>query len=275
MEQMKEKITLSEANETLLITLYCKAAVTRSKTPFLVDEKAIEILDRLAYDFQALKVNRGTILTVTLRAKRLDEYVRQFLDEHPQAMVLHLGCGLDSRCQRIDDRQTLWIDLDMPPVIELRRKFFRESGNYRMIAASVLDWGWMEEAPSRDRPVMIVAEGLSMYLKEAEMMALVRRLKENYPGARLTFDAYSTFTVGRVHRHPSLKETGAAIHWGIDDPQEIETWAPGIELVEEWFFTQSADIRNLRWSDRFLFWMSSKFDVARRAHRVLYFNFAD
>lgn len=264
----KEKVTLTKEQETLLIPLYAKA----QDNPLFDDEKARQILAGVEYDFAELKTPEKTSVTLRIRAKQLDAYTRQFLVTHPSALILHLGCGLDSRCERVEHPAAKWIDLDMPDVIALRRKFYPETEAYRMMASSVTDLSWINKVDWDDRPVFIVAEGLLMYLHESDVKALILRLQQKFPGCEIVFDAFSKLTVDRIQAHPSLQKTGAVIHWGIDDPSEIETWAPGVHLKEEWFFSREPDLDQLGWFYRFMFWLTSSIEVANRAHRLLYYK---
>lgn len=263
----KERITLTKEQETLLIPLYAKA----QNNPLFNDEKARQILASVEYDFDQLKVPQKTAVTLRIRAKQLDAYTREFITMCPNALILHLGCGLDSRCERVPHTNTLWFDLDMPDVIELRRKFYPESETYHMIAASVTDLAWVEQIPVRERPVLVVAEGLLMYLHESEVKALFLRLHQKFPGCEFAFDAFSKLTADRIKAHPSLQKTGASIHWGIDDPHEIDRWADNIHLKEEWFFSQTPDLDRLSWFYRFMFRLTRSIEAANRAHRLMYF----
>jgi O-methyltransferase involved in polyketide biosynthesis len=269
MPEPKEKIRLTAEQETLLITLYCKT-LGAPKGVFS-DEEAWKALQRIDYDFSSLKVAPGTRLTVFMRAKRLDGCVREFLARAPGGVVLHLGCGLDTRFFRVDNGKARWYDLDLPEAIALRRKFFPEASRYHMIASSVIDYGWMDAIP-RDSPVLIVAEGLLMYLPEDRVKELILRLHKTFPGSEMAFDAFSTLTARNVQRAASLKKTGAVIRWGIDDPKSIEGWAPGIRLKEEWVFTQSEDIRKLGLGVRLMFRLAGLFPAATKAHRVLFYE---
>ena len=270
MSSSKEKVQLTEAQETLLITLYAKARGCPDN--FFKDETAQRVLNQIDYDFTQLKVPTGTSLTVCLRAKKLDDYAGAFLVREPQTTVLHLACGLDGRYQRMGNGQVNWYDLDLPDVIELRRKFFSETDNYHLIASSVTDLSWLDTVPQQGQPVLVIAEGLFMYLAEAEVKRLFLALQAAFPGCHLAFDAYSQLTARRIKDHPSLKKTGATIQWGIDDPQTIETWGPGIHFQEEWFFTQSPQIAKLGWGYRLMFKLAGLFPVANKAHRILYFT---
>ena len=163
-------------------------------------------------------------------------------------------------------------DLDMPPVVELRRKFFTETERYRMIAASVVDLAWMDTVASGGRPVLVVAEGLLMYLDEADVKRLVLGLHETFPGCQLVADVFSRMTARSATNHPSLKNTGASLGWGIDDPCELETWASGIRLLEEWYFTDDPDLAQLSIGYRMAYRLAGAFKIVQRAHRIVYYQ---
>lgn len=265
----KARITLSPEQETLLIPLYAKS---QPGNPLFFDPRARDILDRVDYDFTRLRVPYKTVVLVCQRAKKLDAATRAFLSEHERAVVLHLGCGLDSRFWRVDNGQVEWYDLDMPPVIELRQQFYAAHERYHLLASSVTDLDWMEGVAAAGRPVLIVAEGLLMYLSETEVQRLVLRLRETFPGCRLIADVFSRMTARSATKHPSLKQTGASIGWGMDDPREVEGWAQGIRLLEEWYFTQDPDMQRLTLGYRLAYKLAGAFNMVRRAHRIVYYQ---
>jgi O-methyltransferase involved in polyketide biosynthesis len=265
----KTMITLTPEQRTLLIPLYAKA---QTGNPLLFDPRAQAILAQVDYDFSRLRVPYKTVVLVCQRAKKLDTVTREFLAARPPAVILHLGCGLDGRFWRVDDRRAEWYDLDMPPVIELRKQFFPASDRYHPIASSVTDLSWIEKVEAAGQPVLVVAEGLLMYLAEDNVRQLTLRLREAFPGCRLVADVFSRMTARSATRHPSLKQTGAAIGWGIDDPHEIEAWAKGIRLLEEWFFTQDPDLNRLSPGYRVAYRLAGAFQMVRRAHRIVYYQ---
>lgn len=265
----KAKIALTPEQETLLIPLYAKA---QPGNPVFYDPQARKILDQVDYDFTRLRVPYKTVILVCQRAKKLDAVVHDFLAEQPGGVVLHLGCGLDSRFWRVDDGRIEWYDLDMPPVVELRRRFYPESERYHLIASSVTDLEWVETVEAAKRPVLVVAEGLLMYLGEAEVRRLVLRLREAFPGCRLIADVFSRLAAFSATRHASLKHTGATLGWGIDDPHEVESWSTGIRLLEEWSFSQDPDLVRLKPGYRFAYRLAGAFQMVRRAHRIVYYQ---
>lgn len=267
-----QKVMLTHEKETLLIPLYSKAIQTDQAKSIIDDPKAKEILQRIEYDFGQLKIPRQSLLTLAMRAKKLDCYVRNYIEGVQNPLVLHLGCGLDSRVLRVAHTKGAWYDLDYPDVIDLRRKFYEESAHYHMISSSVTDFKWIDRI-KESGSACIIAEGLLMYLKEDDIKQLVTSLQSKFPGSEMAFDAYSRITAKSAGRHPSLKKTGAVINWGIDDAHQIESWGKGLHLMEEWFFTDSEDIAHMGLGLKVLFGIVKLFPVAKRAHRIIRIQF--
>jgi O-methyltransferase involved in polyketide biosynthesis len=261
-------IRLTAERETLLVPLLSKAVEVAKGHAILHDPKAADILGRLDYDFARLHVPKQSLLTLAIRAKKLDSCVEGYIRNNRNPLIIHLGCGLDSRVLRVSHDRGQWYDLDYPDVIELRRMFFEGIERYRMIGSSVTDDDWVGQI-KESGPACIIAEGLMMYLREEDARKLVGRVHARFPGSEMAFDVYSEVTARRVKNHPSIRKTGAEVHWGIDDSAAIETWGAGIRLLEEWCFTQSEDIKQLGLGNRMLFGLAGLFPAARKAHRIL------
>lgn len=228
-----ETVALTQEKETLLITLWAKAGESLLPDSLLKDRFAAEAAARLDYDFARLKVDRDLMVGLAMRAHVLDGWTRDFLGRHDDAIVLHLGCGLDSRVFRIDPPDGVdWYDVDYPEVIALRRKLYPAPDGDHLIGSSVTEPGWLDGLP-RDRPAMIVAEGLLPYLAEEEVPLLLERLVRHCPSGEIIFDAYSPLGLKLIALQPSIKATGAVLHWALDDPTELERQVPGLELVTE------------------------------------------
>jgi O-methyltransferase involved in polyketide biosynthesis len=221
-----EKIELSRVQQTLLLTLYGKALDYRSKTPVLGDHWADEVLRRIGRLSLTVRTASVDRFVPVLRAKRMDEWTREFLAGHPGATVLHLACGLDSRAFRIDVPEGVrWFDLDFPEVINLRRRFYPGRDNYRLIASSVTDAAWLDEIPT-DRPVLVIAEGLVMYLTETDVKQLLQRLTDRLPHGEMIFDIMSP----PIATFSSL--FGYSL-WGLADPHQLERWNPRLTLIDD------------------------------------------
>jgi len=174
----KEKIKLEKEKETLLIPLYCKALESKKETPIISDNKAIEIVSKIEYDYTQLKIPRQTHVTICMRAKQFDNYTREFLQKYPKGIVVQLGCGLDSRFSRINNSTVEWYDLDYPEVIQLRKSFYRETDRYHLIPSPVMEFKWIDNLLNKKGPFIFLAEGLFMYLKEEEVKSLIFTLQK-------------------------------------------------------------------------------------------------
>lgn len=222
---------LTEEKETLLATLYGRAIDSRAKNPVLGDTTAADTVRRLDYDFTRMRLSPGDAAGVALRARQLDVWTARFLARHEEATVVHLGCGLDTRVQRLDPGPGVrWYDIDYPEVIALRRELYPERAGCTAIPSSVTDPAWTAQIPS-DRPTMIVAEGLLMYLTEEDGTALLRRLMAHVPGGELAFDAFSRFAIRAQRLNRVVVKAGARLHWGTG-PAGIARLSPQLEIVE-------------------------------------------
>jgi O-methyltransferase involved in polyketide biosynthesis len=118
-----EKVALSGAQETMLRTLYGKALDSRLPDSVLRDHAADQALQRIDHDFGRLTMTPRDVNSAAVRSKSYDLAARDILDRWPQRTVLRLGCGLDTRVQRLDPPATVrWYDVDLPDVIDLRRR---------------------------------------------------------------------------------------------------------------------------------------------------------
>lgn len=227
------KVRLTGAQETLLATLYGRAVDSRAKRPILGDTMAADVVRRLDHDFSTMRLGAGESASVALRARQLDVWTARFLADtaHARATVVHLGCGLDSRVFRIAPGPGVrWFDIDFPEVMALRRQLYPEREGYTAIGASVTDPGWVAELPS-DQPTLIVAEGLLMYLTEAEGTALLRRLMAHVPSGETAFDAFSPFAIRAQRLNRVVAKAGATLHWGLTEAQ-LARLKPGLEILE-------------------------------------------
>ncbi len=167
-----------------------------------------------------------------MRALHFDRWTRAFLAANPASTVLHLGCGLDTRVYRIDPGPDVrWYDVDMPDVIALRRQLYPERAGYQQIGASVTDLPWLDGIPG-DTPVLVVAEGLVMYLHEKDGTALFRRITGQFPSGRIAFDGYSGAMVRLVSRLATVRGARVELFWGVDDPHDLEKQVPRLHLAE-------------------------------------------
>ncbi|TYB63233.1 class I SAM-dependent methyltransferase [Nonomuraea sp. PA05] len=227
-----EKVSFTEEKATLLATLYGRALDARSAQPILGDHLAAEAIERIDHDFRETGLDAKMASAVALRARFVDGWVAGFLAAHPDATVLHLGCGLDTRVYRMDPPPTSrWYDVDYPDVVELRRRLFPERPGHEEIGTSVTDLAWLEQVPA-DAPALVVAEGLLYYLDPAGGAALMRAIVDRFPGGGFVFDALSPLGLRLQRLNRPVRKAGATMHWAIDGPGALQAIHPGLRCVE-------------------------------------------
>ncbi len=250
---------LSGVAETLLMTVYIRAMESQRPDALIKDEKAVELVTKMSYDFDRIrqvKMDDDDKVGVILRNREFDRYARDFLTRHPEGVVVHIGCGFDSRFERVDNGKVEWYDLDLPEVIEQRRKFIGdERERYHLLAGSAFDSAWLDKVGvHRQRPFLFLAEGVLMYFEEAQVKSLVLMLRDRFPGAELVFDAFSPFIVKANNLRMSITKLGARYHWGLRRGQELEGWGRqstggDIHLLDEWGYFDRPEPRldHIRW----------------------------
>ena len=249
----------SDVATTSLLTLYARAMESQSSDPILIDEKAVEITqrlnpllkgspDRLLRSLASGKVSKPLSVHLALRGRKYDAYTRAFLDDFPQGSVVNIGCGMDTRFYRVDNKQALFFDLDLPEVIRFKRNYVDESPRYRLIASSVFDYAWIEQVlEAGNSPVIFLAEGVFMYLEPARVQALFVDLANRFPGSEMVCEVVNsrwlTKTMEPLIRSKMQRQLGmgedATFKFGIRDGHEPESWSKGIHFLDEWSYFDS------------------------------------
>jgi O-methyltransferase involved in polyketide biosynthesis len=216
----------------MLAPLWARAAETRRSSPLLSDWSAVTTAGSLDFDFERLRLPRTTVVGACARTLIIDQMVRSCCQTAPGLLLVNLGEGLDNRFGRVDNGTISCLDVDLPEVIRLRANLIGESPRRRLVASSILDTTWMDEIRPRYHTILLVAEGVLMYLFEGDVRALFSRIAERFPGAEILFD---TFAPGMTRFGAGFEMgslVGASYRWGVRHAVELETWAAGYKLIE-------------------------------------------
>lgn len=234
---------------TLLVPLACRAIESARVDAILHDPHAVDVYNALGGNPDFLMGMSGVDLFVTvMRARQFDKFARDFLARNPGGLVVDLGCGLDTRFNRLDDGQVTWLGVDLPEVIELRRKYLPDSERCKTIAQSMFELSWLDEVARMNKPVIFFAEGVFPYFSTADVRPMLLEMAARFPDGELVFDAASPF-ISRHHNRTStvLKRSGTRILWDAKSPQELETW--GLRLLDHWYYFDNPEprLRAFRW----------------------------
>ncbi len=225
-------MNLNNESKTLFIPLYGKALMSK-KNLFLKDIKAEEIITKVNYDFSKLKQSKWLSMYMAARAKILDDICSKYIKLKKDITVVHLGCGLDSRVLRVNQNYSNWYDVDFKNVISVRKKFYRETDKYTMLGYNVDDLKWIDEIDQKEN-VLIIAEGLTMYLDEKQIQKILKGIESKFKNVILLFDAYSKKAVKLSKIKNPVKQMNAAIKWGMDDKKDLECLNSNIKYINSY-----------------------------------------
>ncbi|WP_228000760.1 class I SAM-dependent methyltransferase [Nocardia australiensis] len=269
---LRTRPELDPIQETLLLTLQARALDATMATPILGDARQAELAERLDYDFTKLKLKPSLICGTALRAKKLDDAVRRFTTAHPTAVVLDLGCGLDTRMLRCEPPAGVdWYDVDYPEVIDLRSRLLPQDSY--LLGTDLTKPGWTSALPP-DRPTMIIAEGLLPFLPGDSFQTMIREATTHFPTGELALNGYTRFAAWAMKYHPSIKALGIRAAQGFDDPHGPETWNAHLTLIDEQLLTRAPEITLFPQPLRALTRATSRSAaLSRQANRILRYAF--
>ena len=233
MRETSSKVTLSGVPETMLQTVYARARETQTRGA-VRDEKAVEIIRRLDYDFSLADKDSAMSSGVIARTIVLDKLVKTYLSAHPGAVAVNIACGLDTRCYRMQGYQH-WYNLDLPETIAVREKLLPENGKISQIAMSAMDdWGGMIRESD---DALVIIEGLTMYLSEADVQRIFDVIARRFPRVTVLVEVMNPLVV-RNFKEKSIEGSHAKFTWGVRDGQALAALLPGFQLVEEHSLTE-------------------------------------
>ena len=231
---MKEKIKLSGVPETMLQTIYARAKESRGRGA-IHDAKAEEIVERLDYDFSLAEKDTAMRSGVIARTIVLDRLTKEWLTKHPGAVAVNIACGLDTRCYRMSG-YAHWYNLDLPETMAVREKLLPESGMISQIAMSAMD-DWGGEISEQNAPVLILIEGLTMYLSERDVQQIFTVISHRFEHATVFVETMNPAMV-RHFKEKSIDASNAKFTWGIKNGKALAELLPDFRVAEEHSLTE-------------------------------------
>ncbi len=248
-----KKIEMTGVPETMIQTLYARAMESEREGHLIYDKKAMEIVKEMDYDFAKAKEDAMMRNGVVARTIVLDELVQNYVTAHPNAVVINIACGLDTRFYRVDNGKLRWFNLDLPVTIEVRKKFLEETGRVSVLPYSAMDEAWAEEvhktlseeekADKKDkengkaneketRPTLVIMEGLTMYLSLEEVRKIFEIIRNHFTDATVLVETMSPFVVKHI-KEKSIEASKAKFTWGIKNGRTLAKELPGFEAVKD------------------------------------------
>ncbi len=218
--------------ETMLQSFYARAHYSKTKGHHFYDAKAVEIVEKLDYDFglagKDVKMNQGVIA----RTLVFDELVHDFIEHNPICTIINVACGLDTRFYRMDNGTINWYNLDLPQTIAVRNQLYEKHERVTNIGISATDPVWTKHVKVQG-PVLVILEGLSMYLSREENETILSIIKENFKDVTVMMECLAKKWVNRQDVEKSIQKTGARFTFGADCFADIQDIAQGYHCVKD------------------------------------------
>ena len=265
----KITVDLGHVPKTLFLPLWGRAIESQKERPLLVDKTALQIIDAVDYDFATLTENLSDLTQAAwiMRSLCVDETVRVFLAKYPHGTIVNIGCGLDTTFDRIDNGTVLWYDLDLPDVIQLRRRFIPESDRRKLITASFLDESWLNDIHVSEQ-VLFIADGVFYYFEEDQVKDFLVRLAKRFSGCEIIFDASSPYGIKTANRMV-IKRSGldenSFLKWGLKNAETLTTWDRRFQVLNtHYYFGKNGQHLGLR--VRLIGWISDRMKIQYMIH---------
>jgi len=249
---MKTHIEKNTVQETLVIPLYGRKLCTEQFPNLFRDKKAVELIERIDYDFSALEkesksfAHRFGALEVAMRENDLMIEAKDYLKDHPRAALVNLGCGLDQTAENCDNGECTIYNLDLPDVIAVRNGLLPESNRIKNIAADLNDFSWFDAIDAQNG-VCFLAAGVFYYFKTADIQKLFPAMAKRFPGGKLVFDSAGRRAV-KIMMKTWVKEAGItsiADYFSVDSlGKDIIPWMKNAKVSARGYMLGYNDLKD-------------------------------
>lgn len=259
---------MNSVNKTLYIPLYGKSYVSE-KGIILNDKKAQEIWAKEGFKLKGKSKSKWLAYYMGIRSAVFDEWVKNQMDICADGVVIHIGCGLDSRVERVGTNNHKWYDVDFPDVINERKLYYRENEYYTMLEGDARNCSWLAEIPKNSNAI-IVMEGISMYLTESELKGLINSLKNHFSSINMLMDCYTELSAKiSKHRNP-INDVGVTEVYGFDDPKAFEV--DDFTFIQEHNMTPDKYVNQLKGMEKLIFKKLYAGNLSKKMYRLYEFK---
>ena len=260
---------MNNVNKTLYIPLYGKSYVSK-KGIILDDKRAEEIWSKECFELSGKSKSKWLAYYMGMRSKVFDVWLRDKMDEIEKAVVIHIGCGMDSRVERVGTSGHFWYDVDFPEVIKERKRYYEETEEYHMVASDARNQDWIQNLP-KDNPAIIVMEGVSMYLTQDELGNLLSALTNYFSSVYLLMDCYTTFAARASKYKNPINDVGVTEVYGLDDPKVLEN--NSLKFIKEHEMTPQSLINELKGIEKSVFEKLYAGSVSKKMYRLYEYGY--
>lgn len=255
---------MNNVNKTLYIPLYGKAFVSR-KGIILNDKKAEEIWDAEGFSLKGKSKSKWLAYYMGMRSAVFDKWLLEEMEKDAETIVLHIGCGMDSRVLRVGTSGHLWYDIDFPSVITERKKYYTENDGYYMTEADVRQNDWLSAIPNMKHAI-VVMEGVSMYFQLEELKSVLGQISGHFERVSLLMDCYTTMAAKASKYKNPINDVGVTEVYGLDNPTILENGR--LTFLKEHEMTPEEMVNELDGLEKVIFKKLYSGGIAKKMYRM-------
>lgn len=260
---------MNGVNKTLYIPLYGKAYV--SKKGIILNDKTAELIwEKEGFELKGKSKSKWLAYYMGMRSAVFDNWLKAQMEEDEEAIILHIGCGMDSRIRRVGTNGHTWYDVDFPDVIEERKLYYQEDELYHMIESDARENAWIQTLPE-GKNAIIVMEGVTMYFKPEELKKLLTDLTNRFNRVSILMDCYTDFAAKASKYKNPINEVGVTVVYGVDDPHVLEE-GTGLVFVKEHDMTPDELINELIGFEKVIYKKVFAGSFAKKMYRMYEFK---
>lgn len=220
--------------DTLYIPLTARIYVSEHFPEYFRDDKAVALKNEMPYEEIASKSSEYFQMAGACRFYNTDQMIKAFIDRHEKCNIVNVGCGLETSYFRIglDTKKAVFYEMDLPEVIEARRRVLGENENEVLIPGDMFDFAW-SAGIDKSLPTLVTVIGVFQYFEEEKVIGFLKRLKASFPSVEVIFDAMTGKAIKYANDY--IKKTGnkdAQLHFSADNGGSVAEKC-GMKLVEE------------------------------------------
>lgn len=207
--------------DTLFIPLTARVKVSKKFPEYFYDEKALEMEDLIKNKEIDKKSSEYAMIANVARSYNLDQMAEEFIDKHDRCNIVNLGVGLETSYYRIERKNSLFYEIDLSEVIELREKIMKEGENEKFIKGDLFKLDWSNELDTT-LPTLMIVSGVFQYFHEADVLEFIKNTKNIFKKGELIFDATNRFGIRYCNFY--VKRTGnksALMYFYIEEAEEF------------------------------------------------------
>lgn len=207
--------------DTLFIPLTARVNISKMFSEYFHDKKALELENLVKGKQIEKKSSQYTMMASVARSYNLDQMTQEYIDRHNECNIINLGAGLETSYFRINMKNSYYFEVDLPEVIELRKKYIGIGENEKLIKGDLFKLDWCKELDTTI-PTLMIVSGVFQYFHEKEILKFIKNAKNIFVNTELIFDATNKF--GIRYSNIYVKRTGnksALMHFYIENPREF------------------------------------------------------